>query len=127
MRGVSTPGFPLSWDSKEYTKVRAMTSSGNNTWYWISWNINTTAYVGFLAGDIPSGTTQGPSKWCWGSCAWVGLKEYYPVYPGESLTLSTNNDLEYDTDWEGKKLYWNTINGTSRGAYAYQDKHRESR
>lgn len=114
MGGVSTPDFPLSWDSKEYTKVRAMTKSGNN-WYWISWNINTTAYVGFLAGDIPSNTTQGPSKWCWGSCAFVGLKEYYPVYPGESLTIGSD------------ACGWGTIGGIGRGNYAYQDKHRESR
>ena len=134
MGGVSTPGFPFSWESKKDTKVRAMTQyTGedsdddkyeirNNNWYWISWNINTTAYVGFLAGDFPddaftveNGETKGPKEWCWGSCAFVGLKEYYPVYPGENLTIGSD------------ACGWSKISNQNRGSYAYQDKHRESR
>ena len=127
MGGVSTPGFPFSWDTSDYDKARAMTNSSDSTWYWITWEINTTAYVGFLAGDMPDdASTMGPSIWCWGSCAWVGLKQYYPVYPGESLTLPT---FISGTDDEGNETTddFSNIGGTGRGGYAYQGKHCESR
>lgn len=108
--GVSTPDFPLSWNREEYDKIRAMTSIGNNTWVWVTWQINTTAYVGFIAGDMPADAADnGPQNWCWGSCAWVGLKSEYPVYPGQSLTLISDS------------------NQHGRGGYGYQDKHKESR
>lgn len=114
--GVSTPNFPFSWNKNEYDKVRAMTKmvtaqDGKSAdWYWVSWNLNTTAYVGFLKGDMPGdAATKGPSWWIWGSCAWVGLKSDYPVYPGESVKLK-NSGPE-----------------SGRGAFGYQSKHRESR
>lgn len=132
MGGVSTPGFPFSWVTTEYDKVRAMseyngaakTVSINNQnrnvayWYWVSWDLSTTAYVGFIAGDMPAddeATEKGPSVWYWGSCAFVGLKKYYPVYPGENLYIS------------GEVSDYRTIEGQDRGPYGYQDKHRESR
>lgn len=87
-----------------------MTKSGNY-WYFVTWSVNTNAYVGFIAGDLPSdAATKGPSKWIWGSCMWVGVKNEYPAYPGECLELDTNNPDPGD-----------------RGAYSYQDKHKESR
>lgn len=137
MGGVSTPGFPLSWDKSETSKIHAMTPIGNatevikvvnengrennvqfyiRTFYWVSWEINTTAYVGFLVGDMPSdASTNGPKNWCWGSCSWVGNKNEYPVYPGESLKLQDRFPTSY-CEGEG-----------SKGRYGYQDKHKESR
>jgi hypothetical protein len=47
----------------------------------------------------------------------VALKQYYPVYPGESLTLPTKNS----------ETTFMNIDSTDRGRYAYQDKHIESR
>lgn len=108
--GVSTPNFPFSWDSKEYNKVRAMTENGSN-WYWVTWNINTTAYVGFLSGDMPNDAGEnGPKEWTWTSCSYVGRKEQYPVFPGESYYfLGSGMD------------HW------SNGGFGYQAKHKESR
>lgn len=106
--GVSTPNFPLSWNKNEYSKIRAMTKSGDSNYYWVTWAINTTAYVGFISGDMPNdAATNGPKNWCWGSCAWVGMPEKTPVYAGESLVF-TDMDLE-------------------SGKFAFQDKHKESR
>ena len=111
MGGVSTPDFPFSWKSDEYDKVRAMTKEDNEkVWYWVSWQITTTAYVAFIAGDMPSdAATSGPQNWCWGSCAWVALKSQYPLYPGQSITLDTSGPE------------------ANRGGYNYQVKHEESR
>lgn len=111
MGGVSTPDFPFSWKSDEYDKVRAMTKKDNEkVWYWVSWQITTTAYVAFIAGDMPSdAATSGPQNWCWGSCAWVALKSQYPLYPGQSITLDTSGPE------------------ANRGGYNYQFKHEESR
>lgn len=88
--GVGTPDFPFNWDSTDYSAIRLMSTNTTNTYYWVTWKLNVTAYVGLLAGNVPSdAATKGPSQWCWAACAWVPLKAYYPVYPGQSLTLTT--------------------------------------
>ncbi len=116
--GVSTADFPFSWNTKEYNKIRGMTplsENDNNTWYFISWNINTTAYVHFFAGDIPDDAAEnGPAHWLSSSCGWTGLKEDTPVYPGECTIFSTDANL----------LYWgyNYIYGEVEG-----EKHLDSR
>lgn len=69
----------------------------NNTWYFITWNINTIAYVHFFAGDIPNdAATNGPKNWLSSSCGWIGLKEDTPVYPGECTIFAT----------DANGLYW---------------------
>ena len=97
--GVSTPDFPLSWNSKDSKRTIRLMSPYNNsssTWYWITWNINTTAYVHFLAGDLPSDAEEnGPSKWWWSSCGWVSQKSETPVYPGECTIFYTNANNRY--------------------------------
>lgn len=119
--GVSTADFPLTWDSSDYNNpnrtVRAMTqwTSTTNTWYWVSWNVNTTAYVHFLAGDIPSDANlHGPSRWWWSSCAWTGMKTQTPAYAGECTIFPTNANSRY-----GGFQY---LSGGTDG-----EKHRESR
>lgn len=105
--GVSTPKFPFSWNTSEYSNVRAMTKKGNNDWYWVTWNISTTAYIGFLSGDMPGdASTNGPKNWCWATQAFVGYKANTPIYPGESFQFN-------DIDRSGK--------------IAFQGKHKESR
>ena len=105
--GVSTPKFPFSWNTSEYSNVRAMTKIGYNDWYWVTWNISTTAYIGFLSGDMPGdASTNGPKNWCWATQAFVGYKANTPIYPGESFQFN-------DIDRSGK--------------IAFQGKHKESR
>ena len=94
---VLTPGFPLSWDIGDYDGIRLMTQDTDdpNVWYWVSWDINTTAYVGLLLGSTPTEPDEaeelGPVTWGWGKNAWVPFKEYFPLFPGESRTLVINS------------------------------------
>ena len=105
--GVSTPKFPFSWNTSEYSNVRAMTKIGYNDWYWVTWNISTTAYIGFLSGDMPDDASiNGPKNWCWATQAFVGYKANTPIYPGESFQF---NDIDRS------------------GTIAFQGKHNESR
>lgn len=93
--GVSTPNFPLSWNTSDYSGVRAMTVTTLNKTtisYWVTWNLSTTAYVGFLAGDFPNdAATNGPKNWTWAVCGFVGIKGQTPVYPGESFLFKNVN------------------------------------
>jgi len=95
--GVATPDFPLSWDTSDFSKTRAMTKvteSEVDYWYWVTWNLNTTAYVGILVGDLPEdAATNGPGKWCWSSSGWVPEKQNYPIYPGEKTILNASTDI----------------------------------
>ena len=107
--GVTTPDFPFSWDVTETDKARLMTSEGasSKVWYLISWKVTTTAYIGFLTGNVPDdASTKGPSAWCWGACAWVGYKSYYPLYPGSSLLMPAKD--------------FGTIAGQTRGYYEFK-------
>jgi len=116
--GVSTSGLPFTWDSSDFEMIRGMTNSNTdvptdmndaNKWYFVSWNISTTVYPGFLSGDFPSEAEKdkGPSKWCWGSCSWVNTKDHTPIYPGESFQFNTSVSVNDD--------------------FGYQDKHKEYR
>ncbi|MBP5588282.1 MAG: hypothetical protein J6X37_06095 [Treponema sp.] len=91
--GLSLSSFPVSWNSTQFDKVRAMTNSTGNTWYWISWEINKPAYLEPLRGDMPSDAeTSGPSVWSWGMQCYIPGLANHPLYPGQSITFngSTN-------------------------------------
>ena len=63
-------------------------SSMNGSWYWISWDISTATYHGFVIGDVPSGAGEkGPSQWYSGEGAWDAQKANYILYPGETLEM----------------------------------------
>lgn len=103
-----TPGFPLSWDQNQYDMIRLMTDDGTGNWYWVSWELNSAAFVGLLLGTTPAtlaDAVNGPLYWGWGKNAWTGSKAYFPVFPGESRTLESG-------------LYA-TIDGQPRGAYEF--------
>ncbi|MCQ2582500.1 MAG: hypothetical protein MJ160_01210 [Treponema sp.] len=95
--GVSTAGFPVSWNTSEFDKVRAMTKKTNSTtWYWITWNINTKCYPQPLRGDFPSDAVEkGPSVWCWGMQGPIpeGLDKFI-LYPGHSMSIDANVDYQ---------------------------------
>lgn len=95
--GNAVETFPVSWNTAEFTKVRAMTNSNESTWYWVTWKINTNAYINPLRGDMPDdGDKKGPSMWTWGMQGPIptGLDKYI-LYPGQSLTISGNTDYLY--------------------------------
>lgn len=107
----TTLGFPLSWNSGDFGKVKMMTQDGEY-WYYASWNISANLYFGFLCGntgkDDEDTMANGPYNWCWATCSWVGRKHYYFLRPGTSYTMIPSN------------TYGN-------GGYAYQGKHLEYR
>lgn len=91
--GISSSdvNFPYSWNTSEFTKVRAMkeTNSSSGEYYWITWDLTMTSYVMFLAGDMPADVAlNGPSKWWWSSCGWTQDEDDLPVYPGEKTIYS---------------------------------------
>ena len=97
--GLSTAGFPFSWNTSEFNMARAMTETpkNSNVWYFVTWKINTTAYPNPLRGDLPSDAgKKGPSVWCWGMQGPIptGLSNY-PLYPGQGLTIEAKTDYKY--------------------------------
>ena len=107
--GNTIESLPYTWNKNDYTKIRAMTFVGKNEYYWVSWALNTTSYVGFIAGNMPSDANElGPSRWYWATCGWVPQKYNYPIYPGEETYIPVNACDNY-------------------GGYQYQGKHLETR
>lgn len=98
--GISSSdvNFPYSWNTSEFTKVRAMkeTNSSSGEYYWITWDLTMTSYVMFLAGDMPADVAlNGPSKWWWSSCGWTQDEDDLPVYPGEKTIYSFKASDKY--------------------------------
>lgn len=87
--------FPVSWDSAEFNKIRAMTGNGT-TWYWVSWELNKPAYLEPLRGDMPSdAATNGPSVWCWGMQGNMPILSNCALYPGQSITIDGSNTVNF--------------------------------
>ena len=114
--GVGTPNFPFSWNTNEYDKIRTMTGDGNandSSYYWITWKLSTTAYVGFLAAadTMPADAdTNGPQYWWWASCGWVPDVANMPIYPGETTTCDANG-----------------VQAGKNGGFGFLDKHKQNR
>lgn len=108
---ASTLGFPLSWNTGDFSKVKMMTQEGDY-WYYVSWNISVKLYFGFLCGNVDTTDAKtmasGPLNWCWATGSWVGRKHLYPLQPGTSFSM-------------------NPVNSYNTGGYAYQKKHLEYR
>jgi hypothetical protein len=128
LSGSSTPGFPLSWDDKDYGGIRLFTSTntaaesdtggtisretdtGSNlgTMYWVSWEVTTRAYFFFYAGIGTTDLTDmknGPWKWAALKNTWALRYEEYPLHPGASLVLYAN--AEVGTNNEGNPVMIN--------------------
>lgn len=89
--------FPLSWadTSKHQFMDGTYTSSDNMTgnWYWVSWDITSTTYIGFVIGDVPGDAVEkGPSHWIPADYHWVPMKSSYPLYPGEELIMAMDSN-----------------------------------
>lgn len=105
--GTSTSGgnsidpFPLSWsDSSNFKLMKSdtgFTSSGmKSEWYWVSWDITTKTYHGFVIGDVPSDAAiEGPSQWYSAEGGWDPQKMNYPLYPGETLIMCVSGSVTY--------------------------------
>jgi hypothetical protein len=113
----NTPGFPLSWDESDLSGARLFTSDSSTyygdgvnatLWYWISWDVNATAYFHFLAGstlttnsntgqnltDLTNDFKQGPRRWCWGKNRWAFQYEMYKLYPGGSISMERGSTAD---------------------------------
>lgn len=96
--GVSISSYPVSWDTADFDKVRAMTNTSGTDWVWVSWEINKAAHLQPLRGDMPSdAATKGPSVWCWGMQSYVpGIpKGLTPLYPGHSLAINAGSQFYF--------------------------------
>lgn len=86
--------FPLAWgDPAKYRLMAGNYSTDTNmygSWWWVSWDISATTYIGFVIGDVPSdGLENGPTRWIPADYAWVPVKDKYPLYPGETLVMAS--------------------------------------
>lgn len=128
---ATTTGFPLSWNSGDFGRIKMMTAyTGNNqiavpnsdgsasntkkdSWVYVSWNITANCYFGFIAGNSnPSDVaTKGPTNWCWATCSWVGKKQTYYLQPGTSFYMDHDDDAD----------------NLGSGGFAFQGKHLEYR
>lgn len=108
--GNTLSTFPLSWgDSTKYKLMKHYSNSrgykNNNEyddvywtgeWAWCTWDLSAPAYHGFVAGDVPTDAENGPKYYFAGECAWTPLKDYYVLYPGESVEMVTTADVTDD-------------------------------
>ena len=91
--GISISSYPVSWNSEQFDKVRAMTNSTGDTWYWISWELIKPTYLQPLRGDMPSDAAEnGPSVWSWGMQCYIPGLANHPLYPGQSITFNGNTN-----------------------------------
>lgn len=98
--GNSISPFPLAWHESSGFKLMKMYSGFDNSMYcecyWISWDITTATYHGFVIGDIPSdAATKGPTQWYSGEGAWDAQKGNYILYPGETLEMQITSSGDY--------------------------------
>ncbi len=96
--GLSISSYPVSWDTADFDKVRAMTNTSGDTWVWVSWEINKAAFLQPLRGNIPDDVEEnGPKVWCWGMQSYIpGIpKGLDPLYPGHSLAFNASSNFYF--------------------------------
>jgi len=119
-----TPGFPLSWNERDYnpgpTSIQLLSQiSGTDDWYWITWEINARpAYFHFIAGTTWNDPTSnnltdiknnGPINWGWSKNAWSFSQSQYPLRPGESLRFV--RDTQVDNAPQGRYEFFGFFSG----------------
>ena len=86
-------------------------SGMKSKWYWVSWDITTKTYHGFVIGDVPSdAATEGPSHWYSAEGGWDPQKMNYPLYPGETLIMCVSGSGNYTNG----KFHWVKKNHATR-------------
>ncbi|MBO6219382.1 MAG: hypothetical protein J6I53_00090 [Treponema sp.] len=93
--GNSLDPFPLSWGESTNFKLMEGSHTGNSMqgyYYWVTWDLNATAYHGFVLGNVHDFGTSGigPSIYYATDCGWTKYKSSYPLYPGETLEMITS-------------------------------------
>ncbi|MCL2186118.1 MAG: Ig-like domain-containing protein [Treponema sp.] len=113
------PGFPLTWDDnwnnlsgrragiRLMSKTNTTSSLNNSVWQWVTWEINTIAYVDFIKGrdltETVSGFTYnassadvawqyGPKRYAYQRAGWTSFKDRYPIYPGKHRICDAGYD-----------------------------------
>ncbi len=94
--GNSLDPFPLSWGESTNFKLMEGSHTGDSMqgyYYWVTWDLNATAYHGFVLGNVHDFGTSGigPSIYYATDCGWTKYKSSYPLYPGETLEMITSN------------------------------------
>jgi hypothetical protein len=104
-----TPGFPLSWDAKDYGGARLFTrDNATGVRYWITWEVAARpAYFHFIAGTIRNPASNGsdsdaiiadmrqngPLDWSWAKNAWALQYSEFPLIPGTSLEFRVGSTV----------------------------------
>jgi hypothetical protein len=125
----SIPGFPLTWEDNwdnlagKRAGIRLMTNTSvyrtsatnptttlnNSIWKFVTWEINTTAYVNFLrcvdeASSANVAWQYGPKQWAFQTGGWTAYTENYRVFPGEHRWC----DMGYN-DGERGNVYFSGV------------------
>jgi large repetitive protein len=103
----SVPGFPFTWEddwsnlSGRRAGIRLMTKTGgaslnSSTFKFVTWDINTTAYIDFVMGVDTTSSAEvawqyGPQEWSYQRNGWSTQKEQFPIYPGRHRWCSTSS------------------------------------
>jgi hypothetical protein len=124
----SIPGFPFTWeddwsnnaaalkDKRAGIRLMSLVAVNNNTqgmnnsvWRFVTWDMNTTAYVDFIRGrdlTVAAGGTAedtvaytastqesawqyGPKRWAYQADGWTAFKAFYPIYAGKHRWCDT--------------------------------------
>lgn len=104
--------FPLAWnDSSKFKLMAGDKTNPSSTddkismygsWWWVSWDITSATYIGFVAGNVPEdANTSGPDYWFVSDYLWTLNKSQYPLYPGETLLMAAHGD---EDKWDNKTL-----------------------
>jgi hypothetical protein len=74
-----------------YGKTREYDPHGFYTWYWVTWKIPATTYLGFLRGAMQGDGDADvtPYKTSWTQNGFSKMTEYYAAYPGETRVVNT--------------------------------------
>jgi len=112
----SNENTPFSWtDTSKFMLMAGSKTNPNSTngytsmygnWWWVTWDITDTTYIGFVAGNVPSdGATMGPDRWYCADYHWTTIKEQYPLYPGETLVMMAHGS---QTEYVNAKFFWDS-------------------
>jgi len=113
----SIPGFPFTWEDnwnstsddwkdrragiRLMSKTNTTDNLNNSEWKFVTWEINTTAYIDFIMGHDTASTIDqawqyGPTQSAYQRSGWTSFKDKYPVYPGK------HRWCDMGQNWSGK-------------------------